>query len=167
MSGMHASRLPRWAVVLCAGIAAGTVATLVQVLLWLALGADFPAVLLRDARLTAALVLGAGVLPPPASFDGWIWLVATAIHFALSAAYAALLRPLALRLGRSAALLSGAVSGVVLYGINLYGFTGLFPWMVAARGASAAAAHIAFGVTAVAVCRCLAFTNAGCARGGH
>ena len=62
---MAAGSRNSWLAVLCAGIVAGVLATLVQVLLWLVFTDDFMALLLRDARLTAALVLGQKVLPPP------------------------------------------------------------------------------------------------------
>lgn len=148
-------RLPRWGVIVGAGIAAGTAATAVQVLLWLVFAAGFPAVLFRDAQLTAALVLGRHVLPPPAAFDATVWIAATAIHFALSVAYAGLIGPLASRLSGARMLLSGAMFGIALYGVNLYGFAALFPWFAQARGWIAAAAHVAFGITAVAAYRFL------------
>ncbi len=160
-------RLPRWGIPLCTGIVAGAAATVAQVLLWLVFTADFPAVLWRDARLTAALVMGSRVLPPPATFDAVVWLVAAAIHLALSIFYAALLGYLAARLGGMRALVAGAVFGIALYVINLYGFTALFPWFIQARGWIAAAAHIAFGVTGVAVYRYLLLRNAGSRPGGH
>ena len=152
---MRIVRLPRWGVIVGAGVAAGTVATAVQVLLWLVSAAGFPGVLFRDARLTAALVLGSQVLPPPATFDVSVWVVATAIHFALSIAYAALAGPLALRLPGWRGALAGALFGAALYVVNLYGFAALFPWFAQARGGAAAAAHVAFGVTAVAAYRFL------------
>jgi hypothetical protein len=161
----HACRLPRWAGIVCSGLAAGTLATLAQVMLLLALGDDVPAILSRDARLTAALALGSSVLPP-GGFDAWIWFVAAVIHFALSVAYAALLWPLA-RLPRATVLISGAVFGIALYGINLYGFTEIYPWFAQARGPSAAFAHVAFGVTAAAVSRFLALRSAGPSPAGH
>jgi hypothetical protein len=147
---MRALRLTHWGIIACAGVAAGTAATLVQVALWLAFDPGFPGVLFRDARLTAALVLGGHVLPPPETFDGTVWIVASVIHFALSIAYAALLGPLASRLSGGRMLMSGAVFGIALYVVNLYGFGALFPWFAQARGWIAAAAHVAFGVTAVA-----------------
>lgn len=127
-----------------------------QVLLWLIFTDDFPGVLFRDARLTAALVLGQSVLPPQATFDAGMMFVATLVHFALSIAFAALLSPFAIRLNNVAALLAGAVFGVVLYIVNLYGFTALFPWFVQARGWITLVAHAVFGISAVAVFRWLA-----------
>ncbi len=145
---------PAWGVIIFAGIIAGIIATLVQVLLWLAFSDDFPGILYRDARLTAALVLGRGVLPPPVNFDARVWLAATLVHFSLSICYAAALLLLAKRLARGAALLVGMVFGTVLYTVNLYGFTELFPWFAQARGWITLVAHLAFGVAAVFTGRC-------------
>jgi hypothetical protein len=138
-----------------AGVTAGILSTLIQILLWLAFTDDFPALLFRDARLTAALVLGNSVLPPPASFDMGVMLTATVIHFMLSIVYAALLAPLAARLGIVPALLAGACFGIGLYAVNLYGFTMIFPWFSQARGWIALAAHGTFGVTVVITYRWL------------
>ena len=140
-----------------AGVIAGTLATLIQVLLWLVFTDDFPAILFRDARLTAALVLGGSVLPPPATFDAGIMLAAALVHFTLSIAYTALLAPLAVRFKSSLALLAGVGFGVALYIINLYGFTAIFPWFAQARGWIALIAHVVFGVTVIPVYRCLIF----------
>ena len=60
---------------------------LAQVLLWLAFTGAFPHALFRDARLTAAILLGQGVLPPPSTFDTVIMLISALIHFALSIVY--------------------------------------------------------------------------------
>jgi hypothetical protein len=144
----------RLAIVL-AGVAAGIVATLAQMLLWLAFAGDFPALLFRDVRLTAALLLGSSVLPPPATFDMTALLAASLIHFALSVAYTALLMALTTRLGTIAALLAGAGFGLVLYAVNLYGFTLVFPWFAQTRGWIALIAHGIFGTSAVLAYRSL------------
>lgn len=137
--------------VLAAGVAAGVSATLVQLVLWTVAGDDALALLLRDARLTATLVLGQAVLSPPAGFDAAIMLAATLIHFVLSLVYAAMLAPLAGRLALAPSLLVGAGFGGALYAINLHGFTWLFPWFVQARGWVTLAAHLAFGLTIMGV----------------
>ena len=71
-----------------AGIAAGTLATVAQLILWWL--ADMAPVdtLLRDARLTAALLMGRAVLSPGVAATWLILLVATLIHFTLSVLYA-------------------------------------------------------------------------------
>jgi hypothetical protein len=148
-------RLARWHVTVLAGVIAGTFATLVQLLLWLFFTDQFPSILFRDARFTAALVWGKSVLPPPATFDAGVMLAAAVVHFGLSISYAALLALPAFNLKKVPALLAGAVFGVVLYAVNLYGFTAIFPWFVQARGWITLVAHVAFGVTVISVFRCL------------
>lgn len=138
--------------VVVGGIAAGIVSTLVQIGLWLLLTDAFPAILWRDARLTAALVLGPQVLGPP-GFDWLAMAVATPIHFGLSVIYSAIMCAIARPLAGLPALAVGALLGLALYAVNLYGFTLLFPWFEIARGGITAAAHVAFGVTAVGACR--------------
>lgn len=88
---VHIFLVTRWYVMIWAGLVAAVVSTLIQILLWPIFTDDFPAILYRDGRLTAAIVLGGNVLPPPATFDAGIMLTATLIHFMLSITYAALL----------------------------------------------------------------------------
>lgn len=155
MSGTpHGARPPLLAATL-AGVLAGTLATAVQMLLWWLEGTPVVATLLRDARLTAAIVMGEAVL---ATAPAWRWdvlLAATLIHFALSIACAALALPFARRLGTVPALLGGAGYGLAIYLVNLHGFTALFPWFAVARGGVTLLTHVAFGLALVAACRAL------------
>ena len=140
-----------------AGIAAGILATLVQVVLWAVFTDALPAVIFRDARFAAAIVMGRGVLPPPATFDWEVMLVATLVHFALSVAYGLILSRLTSHLrARRPSLLAGAVFGLCLYAVNMYGFTTVFPWFNASRGWITAATHVAFGMSAAAAYRVIA-----------
>jgi uncharacterized membrane protein YagU involved in acid resistance len=131
-----------------AGIAAGILATVVQVALWSIFADAVPTILFRDARFAAAIVLGRGVLPPPASFNAQVMLVATVVHFALSVAYGMALSLLTSRLRTAPSLLAGAAFGLCLYGINMYGFTAVFPWFEATRDWITLETHIVFGVAA-------------------
>lgn len=128
-----------------AGLAAGVIATAAQVSLWWL--ADRPVLdtLIRDARLTAAIVAGPAVLPPPNTWEWPVMALATLIHFALSVAYGLLLGRLIRRWPAAVALLAGGLCGLALYTINLYGFTALFPWFAVARDSITAAAHWVFG----------------------
>lgn len=144
-------RLPAAAFAVAAGVAAGVVSTVAQVALWLLFTDAWPEILFRDARLAAAIVLGPEVLPPPASFDVAVMVVATVVHFALSVAYALLLAAALPSFGPAASLLGGAAFGLALFAVNMYGFTVVFPWFVAARDWITVAAHVVFGVTAAAV----------------
>ena len=140
-----------WRSAVLAGIAAGVVATLVQIILWWAASEPLPTMLFRDARLTAAIVIGRQALPPPATFDWSIMLVATLVHFSLSIAYGLTLSVIISRLGTSLSLLAGAAFGLFLYAINMYGFTFLYPWFAAARDWITATTHVVFGLVIVAV----------------
>jgi hypothetical protein len=133
-----------------AGIAAGILATVVQIILWWIFTDALPAILFRDARFTAAIVMGRGVLRPPASFDGRIVLVVTLVHFALAITYGLILARLITRLCTFASLLAGAAFGLSLYAVNMFGFTTVFPWFASSRDWITAATHVAFGVVAAA-----------------
>jgi len=124
--------------------------TVVQVALWAALTDALPAVLWRDGRLAAAIVLGPGVLEPPAAFDARVMVVATLVHGVLSIVYAVVLAVLAGRLRLAPAVIAGSLFGVALYVINLYGFTALFPWFAVDRDGITLAAHVTFGLCASA-----------------
>ena len=141
--------------IILAAIVAGTLSTLAQVLLWTAVGEDAWTLLLRDARLTAALVLGEAAPSPSAGFDARIMLAATGIHFALSIIYAALLLPVAKRLAFLPSLLAGAGFGALLYFVNLYGFTSIYPWFTQARGGITLAVHLVFGMVVMLTYRWL------------
>lgn len=135
-----------WRAAIYAGIAAGVIATLAQLLLWWSFRDALPDMLYRDARLAAAILMGRGVLPPPADFDWTVMAAATLIHFALSAVYGAVLGLFIARRDPPVALLVGAVYGLALFAINMYGFTFLFPWFSAARDGITLLAHAVFGM---------------------
>lgn len=99
-------------------------------------------------RMIAAIVMGEGVLPPPATFDFGILMVAMAVHFVLSVLFALVLALLIARLGFGAALAVGAGYGLALYLINFYGFTAIFPWFAMARNWVSIFAHLVFGLIA-------------------
>ncbi len=132
--------------VLLVGIGAGVFATVVQLFLWWLSEIPLLETLFRDARLTAAMVMGPGVLPPPSTIQWDILLVATLLHFAISVAYALIPAYLSSRLRIGPAVLVGAVYGMIIYVINLYGFTLLFPWFSVTRDWITLVAHLAFGI---------------------
>ena len=134
-----------------AGVTAGILSTLVEILLWVAFTDSFPGVLFRDARLTAAMVMGSGALPPPAAFSLWTMAVASIIHFTLSIIYGLAVAVLVAGRGRRTALAAGTLFGVALYCVNLYGFTMIFPWFAQARGWITFSAHLAFGISTAGV----------------
>ncbi|MBI5450711.1 MAG: sodium:proline symporter [Gammaproteobacteria bacterium] len=135
-----------WTAAVWSGVIAGIVATAVQLALWSAGPDVLPEILYRDARLTAAIVLGRSVLPPPATLAWGVMAVATLIHFALSIIYSMILAGFIARLAVLPALLVGTGYGVALYVINLYGFTVIFPWFAASRDGITLLSHAVLGV---------------------
>lgn len=140
---------------LYAGVAASVLSTVAQILLWGLFWDALPTILYRDARFAAAIILGQEVLPPPATLDWQVMLIATGIHLVLSIIYAIalswLIRPLALK----ASLIAGGLFGVALFIVNMYGFVHIFPWFVATQDWITVAAHIVFGFSAAAVYKVL------------
>jgi hypothetical protein len=134
-----------------AGIAAGSIATAVQLGLWWIDSAPVAKLLARDTRLTAAIVMGQGALDERNALTLGMIAVATLIHFSLSIAYALVLAALIRGLRRQAALLAGGIYGLALYAVNLYGFTVLLPWFAVSRGWITALTHLAFGLVLAAV----------------
>lgn len=137
--------------VVVAGLVAGTLATVTQMLLWVATGEDASGLFLRDTRLTAALLLGRPVLLPTAGVDIRVLLAATGVHYSLSVVYAALLLPLAKRLTSTASMLAGAFFGALLYFFNLYALTSIFTWFAEARGSITLAVHVVFGLSVMII----------------
>jgi hypothetical protein len=136
-----------------AGIVAGVFATLVESMLWWFAGFPLPETLFRDARLAAAIVLGRPALVPHPTFDWRVMLTATLLHFSLSVAYAGCLSIVIARASWRASVAAGAIFGLALFAINMYGFTLIFPWFAVTRDWITAAAHVVFGVVAAAVCK--------------
>jgi hypothetical protein len=153
MNNSRAKLKSIWLSIILAGIVAGVVSTLIQMLLWLIFTDGLPAFLYRDARLTAAVLLGTSVLPPPATFDVGVMLTATLIHFGLSIIFAAVLAWIDAYLQAVPVFLLGIGFGTALYLVNLYGFTVIFPWFAQTRGWITLIAHGAFGLTAIMVYR--------------
>lgn len=101
-------------------------------------------------RMIGAMAMGQEVLPPPATFNLAVVMVAMVIHFVLSVAFAAALALIIARLGSGMALIVGAAFGLVLYLVNFYVMTAVFPWFAEARNWVSIFAHIVFGLVAAA-----------------
>ncbi len=142
--GSATDRVSSWRASFWAGIIAGAVFLVGEMALAPAVGASPWA----PARMIAAIVAGRGVLPPPATFHLGIVLLALVIHFILSVVYALLLSPLVAGVGRRAAAVVGTLYGLVLYLVNFYGFTALFPWFAMARNWVSVVMHLVFGAAA-------------------
>lgn len=134
-----------WKAAIWAGIIAGLiflVMEMVMVPLFLGGAAWAP------PRMIGAIVLGKDVLPPPATFDFGVVMVALILHLILSVIYAAIIAAVVSRMTFGKALLVGAVIGLVIYFVNFYLMTGIFPWFAMARNWVSAFAHVSFGIGA-------------------
>ena len=129
-----------------AGIIAGVVATLAQIALWSIFEENSWLYLLnRDARLTAAILMGKQVLLPPVTFDWQVMIVATLIHLALSIAYGFVFVFLIFRLHPSQWLAGGVIYGMAIYGVNMHVMTFIFPWFIEVRDWITIVVHVVFG----------------------
>ena len=134
-----------WKAVVWAGVIAGVVFMMLEMMLVATVGGASP---WGPPRMIAAMVMGRGVLPPPATFDLGIMMVAMMIHLVLSIALAAVLGWLISNrvLGLAASLLAGAVFGLLIYFLNFHLMTAVFPWFAMARGLISAFSHVMFGL---------------------
>ena len=134
-----------WKATLWSGLIAGAVFLLMEMALVASVGGGSP---WGPPRMIGAIVLGIGVLPPPATFDLGVLLVAMIVHFALAILIAI---PLGWtisrrRLGLAASIGAGAGYGVIIYLVNFYGFTALFPWFADSRTPVTLISHLVFGM---------------------
>lgn len=136
-----------WRAAIGAGLIAGAVFMMLEMIMVPAFLGGSP---WGPPRMIAAIVMGQGVLPsppPPPSFDAGVLVAAMVVHFVLSVVYALIFAAIAGRLAGGMAALVGAGFGLVLYLVNFYLFTGLFPWFANARNWVSIFAHIVFGLT--------------------
>ncbi len=135
-----------WMAGACAGVTAGVVFLIVEMLLvWLAMGMSPWA----PPRMMAAILLGPSILPPPADFSLLAMATALAVHLPLSALYGLVIGWLVRRCDMGMAVLVGLVSGLVIYGVNFYVIAPvMFPWFVEARNWIGVLGHAIFGMVA-------------------
>lgn len=138
-------QLVDWQAALWAGLIAGAIFLLVNLFVTpLVIGGNAWVMV----RLFASIILGEGILAPPATFDLMALLVALITHFALAVAYSLLIAYIIHRGGLIAGILGGALLGLALYSINFYTLTFFFPWFFAMRSGVFVAAHLLFGALA-------------------
>ncbi len=134
-----------WKAAILAGLIAGAVFMMLEMVLVATVGGGS---LWGPPRMIGAMVLGKEVLPPPPTFDLGVMMVAMMIHAVLSIILGVILgwviSHLRLRLGAS--LILGAVFGLLVYFVNFYLFTGMFPWFAGARNWISAISHVMFGL---------------------
>jgi hypothetical protein len=134
-----------WRAAVLAGVIAGAIFLVLEMVLPTLLIGSSPWVALR---YTASMMLGDGVLPPPAGFDATVVLVGLLIHFVLSILYACVLAFIIHRGGLLTGIIGGALFGLAIFAINYYTFTLFFPWFFSLRSWIAVLAHVLFGAVA-------------------
>jgi len=131
-----------------AGLIAGAVFMAVEMLLvWLVMGMNPFA----PPHMIVAIAMGPEVLPGPnlvPGTDPGVIVVAMIIHFVLAVALAFIFKLVAerLKLNGSMLLATGVVFGLLIYAINFYGMTAIFPWFAMARNWISVLAHAVFGL---------------------
>ncbi|WP_426051920.1 hypothetical protein [Brevundimonas sp. SL161] len=125
-----------------AGLIAGGAFMMMEMVLVALSGASF----WGPPRMIAAIVMGEGVLPPPATFDLMVLMAAMAVHFMPSIVIGVAFALIASRFGWLMAVIVGAAVGLGLYVVNFYGMTSVFPWFAMARNTISIVSHIAFGL---------------------
>ena len=71
--------------------------------------------------MIAAIGMGKSALPPPATFDAGIMIVAMLIHFGLSVILAFMFAIIARGRTVGMSTMMGATSGLIVYLVNFYG----------------------------------------------
>lgn len=144
-AGMFTGPLVHWRAALGAGIISGVVFLMYEMIMLPLFMGESP---WAPPRMMAAIVMGRDVLPPPATFDFGILMVAMMVHFVLAIIYAFIIAAIVQSQGIGLALGIGALAGLVLYLINFYIFTAVFPWFAMARNWIGVTGHILFGLVA-------------------
>lgn len=138
-----------WKAGLIAGLIAGAIELVVLAGLMIGQGLS----IWMPVRMTAAIVMGSGVLAPADTFNAGATVAALIIHFGLSAIYGVVIAFLIRNLDRMPALAVGVAFGIAVWLVNYFVLApSLFPWLTALRGAwSTPFLHAIFGVAAVGV----------------
>lgn len=99
-------------------------------------------------RMIGAIVMGEEVLPPPATFELNVVLAAVILHLVLSIIYAMVIGYVIRSTSFGIALTFGAIAGFVIYLLNFYLMTDIWPWFEKARNWVSIFAHVIFGLAA-------------------
>jgi len=144
-SDLRARASIHWSAAIWSGIIAGAVFMMLEMVLVPVFMGGSP---WGPPRMIAAIAMGKSVLPPPDTFAMVPVMVAMLIHFMLAIVLAIVLALVVARMGTGAAVMVGAVFGLVVYLVNFYGMTAVFPWFAMARNWISIFAHVMFGAVA-------------------
>jgi hypothetical protein len=141
-------RIPDWRAAVIAGVIAGAIFLLLEVVMALVMGKS-PWLALS---MMAGIVMGPGVATATAGLSAGLLAVALGVHFLLSIVFglllAASLAPFNLDSSLGMASLAGLVFGLALYAFDFHVMTMTFPWFAEARGPATLVTHLLFGLVA-------------------
>lgn len=138
-------RIRRWTKSVWSGLAAGTVALLLEMVLLQASGRND---VWSPVRLSASVIFGGRVVATSVPFSFGIFFVGTLVHYMVAVLYAMALGLMIRKRKPATAALVGAIFGLCLYFLHLYALAALYPWMVNARNWIVIVAQVAFGISA-------------------
>lgn len=153
MSSLTTSERGRWqGVDVKAALLAGLIAGVVDLALLAAIALAQGQSVWVNMRMTAAMLMGTGVLPPPATFDALLFAVSTIVHFGLSLIYGLIVAWFVRKSNFAVGLIIGVAVGFAIYVVNYYVFAPLlFPWLLESRGGMVPTLiHPVFGMIAAA-----------------
>jgi hypothetical protein len=133
-----------WSAAVWAGVISGIIFLALNMILT-ALYAGSPWI---PVRLAASIVMGKSVLPPPASFDPVIVIIAFIVIVILSIAFACLIAGILHRWGLIVGIIGGAMIGLGVYIISFYAISYFFPWFFPMRSWIMLLGYVLFGATA-------------------
>jgi len=141
------SKLPAvldWSAAIWSGFISGTVSLFVSIVL--------PWIIINDplliVRLMASILLGPGVISPQNDLVPGVYVVAILTHFSLSFAFTFIIAIIFHRWGMVVAFIGGAIMGFVIYILNFYLFSLVFPWLLPYGNWMLMLSNIVFGALA-------------------
>lgn len=138
-------QLMDWRAAILAGIAAGIVFLVLNLFLVSGLVGSSPWVLVR---LMGSVLLGPGVLAPPATFDLGVLVAALVTHFVLATLFALVVAFALHRWGMIVGILGGALFGLAFYLFIFYTMTYFFPWFYTFQSWPLLLTYVVMGATA-------------------
>lgn len=134
-----------WSAAVWAGVIGGIVFMMMEMMLMPLFG--FAPSMWAPPRMIAAIGMGPDVLPPPATFDLAVVMVAMMIHFATSILFAIVVAFIIRNLTMGPAVAVGIVAALLLYAFVFYIMTGgPWPWFANGRNWVNIMTHVVFGL---------------------
>lgn len=144
------TRQPDWAAAITAGLIAGALLMVLDLLWSVSVAGGSP---WRTSHLIAAIVMGPETLQQSSTFSIAVVAIALATHYLLGIVFGVVLAFIIAGFHYEAnpgvLEVIGLVFGAGLYLVNFHAMANFFPWMAELRGWAAFIAHLVFGLTIV------------------